>query len=89
MSKSNIYKRHRYPKEIIGYTVWLYHRFMLSLRDVSEILAQREIVITYESIREWSNKFGPQYAGEIKRCSPRRGDKWHMDEICLVLIAVS
>ena len=80
MSNPNPYKRHRYPKEIIGYTVWLYHRFMLSLRDVSEILAQCEIIITYESIREWGNKFGLQYAAEIKRRSPRRGDKWHMDE---------
>jgi putative transposase len=53
---------------------------MLSLRDVSEILAQCEIIITYESIREWGNKFGLQYAAEIKRRSPRRGDKWHMDE---------
>ena len=85
MSQSNTYKRHRYPKEIIGYTVWLYHRFMLSLRDVSEILAQRGIIITYESIREWGNKFGPQYATEIKRRSPRRGDKWYMDEMCIVL----
>lgn len=58
MSQFNTYKRHRYPKEIIGYTVWLHHRFMLSLRDVSEILAQRGISITYESIREWGNKFG-------------------------------
>lgn len=57
MIRPNAYKRHRYPKEIIGYTVWLYHRFMLSLRDVSEILAQRGIIITYESIRMWGNKF--------------------------------
>jgi putative transposase len=58
---------------------------MLSLRDVSEILTQRGIILTYESIREWGNKFGPQYAAEIKRRSPRRGDKWYMDEMCIVL----
>ncbi len=85
MNRSNPYKRHRYPKEIISHTVWLYHRFMLSLRDVSEILAQRGIIITYETIREWGNKFGPLYAAEIKRRSPKRGDKWYMDEMCVVM----
>ncbi len=88
MSSSNPYKGHRYPKEIISYTVWLYHRFMLSLRDVSEILAQRGMVVTYESIREWGNKFGSLYATEIKKRRPRRGDKWHMDEMCLVMNGV-
>ena len=58
---------------------------MLSLRDVSEILSQRGIIITYETIRKWGNKFGPLFAAEIKRRSPRRGDKWYMDEVCIVI----
>ena len=58
---------------------------MLSLRDVSEIFAQRGIIFTYETIREWGNKFGQLYATEIKRRSPRRGDKWYMDEMCIVM----
>lgn len=85
MNKTNPYKRHRYPKEIISHVVWLYHRFMLSLRDVSEMLEKRGISVTYEAIREWGNKFGQQYANEIKRRRSRRGDKWHLDEMCIVM----
>ena len=79
------YPGYRYPKTIIGHVVWLYHRFMLSLRDISELLLARGIVLSYETIREWGIKFGNVYANEIKRRAPRRGDKWHMDEVCLVM----
>ncbi len=58
---------------------------MLSLRDVSELLMMRGVVVSHETIREWSLTFGQTYANEIKRRSPRRGDKWHMDEMCLVM----
>lgn len=85
MNKTNPYKRHRYPKEIISHAMWLFHRFPLSLRDVSEMLAKRGIMVTYETIREWGNKFGRAYANEIKRRMPCRGDKWHMDEMCIVM----
>jgi putative transposase len=68
-----------------GYIVWLYHRFMLSLRDVSELLLARGIELSYETIRAWNLAFGTTYANDIKRRAPRRGDKWHLDEMCLVM----
>ena len=70
MNKSNIYKRYCFPPEIIGHAVWLYHRFCLSFRDVEDLLAERGIVFSYETIRSWCNKFGPVYARSIKK---RRG----------------
>lgn len=76
---------YRYPKIIIGYVVWLYHRFMLSLRDVSELLLARGIILSYETIRKWGIKFGNIFANGIKRRAPKRGDKWHMDEVCIVM----
>jgi len=79
------YPGYRHPKSLIGYVVWQYHRFMLSLRDVSELLMMRGIQISHETIRGWSLTFGQIYANEIKRRAPRRGDKWHMDEMCLVM----
>jgi putative transposase len=79
------YPGYRHPKLLIGYVVWSYHRFQLSLRDVSEQLMMRGIVISHETIREWNLRFGQTYAKEIKRRAPRRGDKWHMDEMCLVI----
>ena len=56
------YRRHRYPAQIIGHAVWLYHRFSLSFRDVEDLLAERGIVVSYETIRQWCAKFGPDYA---------------------------
>lgn len=79
------YKRHRFPREIISHTMWLYHRFALSLRDVSEILSQRGIILSYEAIRYWAKKFGLSFTHEIKKRSPQRGDKWHLDEVCLII----
>jgi putative transposase len=79
------FKHYRFPKTIISYAVWLYHRFLLSLRDIEELLLGRGIVVTYETIREWCIKFGRYFAHEIKRRAPRRGDKWHLDEMCLVM----
>ncbi|MFN3233871.1 MAG: IS6 family transposase [Gammaproteobacteria bacterium] len=78
-------KRYRFPKEIIRHVVWLTHRFMLSLKDVSEIMLARGIEVSYESIRVWGIKFGPLIDKELKRRAPRRGDKWHLDEVCLVI----
>ncbi len=58
----NTYKRHRFPPEIIIYAVWLYHRFNLSHRDIEDLLAERGIAVSHESIRLWCIKFGPKYA---------------------------
>ncbi|MFZ1430872.1 MAG: IS6 family transposase, partial [Geminicoccaceae bacterium] len=63
--------------------VWLYHCFSLSLRDVETILAQRGIVVSYESIRGWGLRFGRAFANALKRRRPRLDDKWHLDEVFL------
>ena len=77
----NIYKRHRFPSEIISYAVWLYYRFNLSHRDIEDLLAQRGITVSYESIRLWCNKFGPKYARRLKRKHRGYGDTFFIDEI--------
>ena len=77
------YRGFRFPAEIIAYAVWLYHCFSLSLRDVETILAQRGIVVSYESIRAWGLRFGRAFANALKRRRPRPGDKWHLDEVFL------
>ena len=68
MSQPSIsYKRHRFPPPIIAHAVWLYYRFPLSLRLVEELLLERGIVVSYETIRCWAVKFGPQYARLLRR----------------------
>ena len=79
------YKGYRFPPEIISHAVWLYFRFSLSYRDVEELMAQRGIVLTYETIRQWCLKFGQSYANELRRRRPRCGDKWYMDEMVLTI----
>src|SRR6201993_666761 len=80
-----IYAGYRYPAEIISYAVWLYFRFPLSLRMVEEMLAARGISVTRETIRQWGLKFGPEFANRIRRRAPRRGDKWHLDEVAVTI----
>jgi transposase-like protein len=75
------YKGYRYPIEVIGHAVWLYHRFALSLRDVEELMLARGVAVTYETIRSWCVKFGPDYAARLRRRRPRPGDTWHVDEV--------
>ncbi len=75
------YQRHRFPSEIISHAVWLYHRFCLSFREVEELLAERGITITYETICQWCRKFGPAYARKLKKRQGRLGDTWHLDEV--------
>ncbi len=75
------YQRHRFPPEIISHAVWRYFRFALSYRDVEELLAERGVVLTYETVRQWCRKFGQLYANELRRRRPRPGDKWHRDEV--------
>jgi putative transposase len=82
---STAYKRHRFPARLIAYAVWLYFRFPLSLRLVEELLLERGIVVSYESIRRWAAKFGPAIAGGIRRRAPRPGDVWHLDEMRVVI----
>jgi len=82
MNKStSTYKRHRFPSEIIQYAVWLYYRFNMSHRDIEDLLAERGIEVSYESIRLWCNKFGPQYARRLKRRHLGFADTFYMDEV--------
>lgn len=75
------FKRHRFPPDVIRYAVWLYFRFTLSLRDVEDLLAEREVDVTYETIRCWVDKFGPAIAANIRKRRHRADDVWHLDEM--------
>ncbi|MCG7522425.1 IS6 family transposase, partial [Ruegeria sp. Ofav3-42] len=75
------YKRHRFPPQIIAHAVWLYVRFNLSLRELEELLLQREIDASYEIVRRWVIKFGPQIARKLRQRQGRPGDVWHLDEV--------
>ena len=77
----NSYKRHRFPPAIISYAVWLYFRFNLSHRDIEDLLAQRGIIVSYESIRLWCIKFGRIYARRLKRRHQGYGDTFYIDEV--------
>jgi len=81
MTQPKLYKRHRFPPEIIQYAVWLYHRFNLSHRDIEDLLAQRGITVSYESIRLWCNKFGSKYAQRLRRKHQGYGDTFYIDEV--------
>jgi len=76
-----MYKRHRFPPDIIQHAVWLYYRFNLSHRDIEDLLAVRGIVVSYESVRLWCNKFGPKYARRLKRRHQGFGDTFFIDEV--------
>jgi transposase-like protein len=75
------YARHRFPPEVIRHAVWLYTRFTLSYRDVEELLAERGLDISYETVRRWVLKFGPAFARNLRRLRPRSSDTWHLDEM--------
>lgn len=77
------YPGFRFPAEIISHAVWLYHVFSLSLRDVELILAERGIMVTHESIRQWGLRFGADFAAKLRRRRPKPGDTWHLDEVFL------
>jgi putative transposase len=79
------YQRHRFPSEIISHAVWLYHRFCLSFREVEELLAERGIIVTYETVRQWCQKFGPAYAHKLKKRQGRLGDTWHIDQVFVTI----
>jgi putative transposase len=78
-----MYKRYRFPAEIIQYAVWLYYRFNLSHRDIEDWLAERGINVSYEAIRLWCNRFGPKYAARLKRRHQGYGDTFFIDEVFL------
>ncbi|MDG1231776.1 MAG: IS6 family transposase [Pseudomonadales bacterium] len=77
----NTYKRHRFPPDIISYAVWLYYRFNLSHRDIEDLLAERGITVTRESIRLWCLKFGAIYTRRLKRKHRGFGDTFYIDEV--------
>lgn len=85
MTKLVSYRRHRFPPEIIAHAVWLYFRFPLSLRLVEELLLERGMVVSYETVRRWALKFGPDYARRLKRKRPSRRDIWHLDEVVITI----
>ena len=80
-TRKSRYRRHRFPLEIISHATWLYHRFSLSFRDVEDLLAERGIIVFYESIRRWCLKFGPRYQRSLKRREGRLGDDWFVDAV--------
>jgi len=75
------YRGYRFPPEIISHTVWLYHRFTLSLRDIEDLLAERNVIVSYESIRQWCNRFGLDYAKRLRKRRGPGGDRWFIDEV--------
>src|SRR6202040_1336403 len=75
------YRRHRFPPVVIQHAVWLYLRFTLSYRDIEELLAERGLDISYESVRSWVLKFGPMIARRLRQVRPRPSDRWHLDEM--------
>ncbi len=79
------YHRHRFPPEIISHAVWLYYRFCLSLRDVEDLLAERGVIVSYEAIRGWCAKFGPEYARRARRRHGQLGDTWFLDEVFVTI----
>ncbi|MFF1351734.1 IS6 family transposase, partial [Streptomyces sp. NPDC058322] len=80
-SASPSYRGHRYPVEVISHWVWLYFRFPLGFREVEELMLERGVIVSYETIRRWCLEFGQQYANSLRRRWPRPGDKWHLDEV--------
>ena len=75
------YRRHRFHPDIIRQAVWLYFHFTMSYRDVEDFLAEREIDVTYETVRLWVLKFGQAYAHRIRKRRPTAFDHWYIDEV--------
>ena len=75
------YRRHRFPPPIIQHAIWLYLRFTLSYRDVEELLAERGLEVSYETVRRWVLKFGATVAQRLRKRRPRPSDRWHLDGV--------
>jgi putative transposase len=84
-SSTNPYAGYRFPPEIIAHAVWLYHRFTLSFRDVEDLLAERGVIVSYETIRQWCLKFGQLFAKGLRRRQGRAGDTWFLDELFVTI----
>ena len=84
-NESPRYHGYRFPPEIISHAVWLYHRFGLSFRDTEDLLAQRGVTVTCETIRRWCRTFGSQYARALRRRRGRMGDTWYLDELFITI----
>lgn len=86
MKKSkSLYHGHRFPPAVISCAVRWYFRFQLSLRDIEELLFERGVVVTYETIRCWCDKFGKGFARRVKTARPKPGNTWHLDEVFVTL----
>ena len=77
------YDGYRFTPEIIRQAIWLYLRFTLTLRDVEDLLAERGIIVSYETVRRWVNHFGPRIAAELRKRRPRPHASWYLDEMYL------
>lgn len=81
-------KGQRFPRSIISCAVWAYHRFALSLRDVEELLAERGVIVSHETIRAWVRKFGDQMVRRLRQQHGKASDKWHLDEVVITIRGV-
>lgn len=81
-------KGYRFPREIVAYAVWAYHRFALSTADVEDLLPERGVIVSRETIRNWVNRFGRHFSDCIKRDRPGTSDKWHLDEVVVPISGV-
>ncbi len=79
------YRYHRFPPQIIQHAIWLYCRFTLSLRDVEDLLAERGLNVSYETVRRWVLKFGHSYARRLRHLRPRPDDRWHLEEMFVTI----
>src|SRR5271155_4366783 len=79
------FARHQFPPAIIRHAVWLYVRFTLSYRDVEDLLAERGLDVSYETVRRWVLKFGPMFARELRHRRPRPTAQWHLDEMAVMI----
>jgi putative transposase len=79
------FKRHRCPPSIIRHSIWLYARFTLSYRDIEELLAERGVDVSYETVRRWFLKFGPAIAAKLRRIRPKPSNHWHLDEMVVTI----
>ena len=81
-------KGFRYPREVIAYAVWAYHRFALSTADVEDLMAERGVIVSRETVRLWVNRFGRHFANCVQRARPIPNDKWHLDEVVITIRGV-
>lgn len=86
--RSISFKRHRFPAAVIQYAVWLYFRFTMSYRDVEDLLAERGVNLSYETVRCWVKKFGPAFAHNLRRSRPSPTGRWHLDEMVVKINGV-